>query len=139
MRLRKSGRPVYRFVEHTGEVELAIEAPTEEAVFGDALLALRELIDCGEEGRPARHDVDVSADDRALLLVEWLTALVFLAEVEEFVPERVAAFELSGDRLRATVDGRRARPAHLVKAVTLNSLEFGPENGGWHGRVVLDV
>jgi len=130
---------VYRFVDHTGEIELAIEASTEDGVFVEALLALRELIDCADGGRRARHEVDVSAGDRGLLLVEWLTALVFLAEVEGFVPERVAALELFGDRLCATVDGRRARPAHLVKAVTLNSLEFRPMNGGWHGRVVLDV
>ena len=130
---------VYRFVEHTGEVEVAIDASTEEAVFVEAMLAFRELIDDADDGWPARHVVDVSAGDRALLLVEWLTALVFLAEVERFVPEHVAVFELSGDRLRATVAGRRAQPLHLVKAVTLNNVEFRSENGSWHGRVVLDV
>jgi SHS2 domain-containing protein len=67
-------------------------------------------------------------------------ALVFLAEVEEFVPERVASFTLADGCLRATVEGRRGHPRHLVKAVTLNKLELGqPEGGRWHGRVVLDV
>ena len=74
-----------------------------------------------------------------MLLAEWLSELAYLVEVEEFVPERLTAFELTGDRLRATVEGHRDHPRHLVKAVTLNNLEFEQEGGIWHGRVVLDV
>lgn len=132
-------RPLHRFAEHTGEVELVLEAPTQVGVFEEALAALRELVDDTGDGTPARHVVAVSAGDRALLLVEWLAELVFLAEVESFVPDRVASFELAGGDLRATVEGRRGRPSHLVKAVTLNSLELRQEQGGWHGRVVFDV
>jgi SHS2 domain-containing protein len=130
---------MYRFVEHTGEVEVAIGAPTEAGVFEEALMAMGELIRHEPEGELLRREVDLSAGDRAALLVEWLSEFVFLAEVESFVPERVAAFELVGDRLRATVEGRLGRPSHLVKAVTLNSIELGQEEGTWHGRVVLDV
>jgi len=128
-----------RFVEHTGEVELAIEAPTEAAVFEEALAAVRELIGRDRGGEPVRHAIELAAPDRALMLVKWIDELVFLAETQDFVPERVAALELVDNRLRATVSGRRGRPAHLVKAVTLNSLEFRRLDGAWHGRVVLDV
>jgi SHS2 domain-containing protein len=34
----------YRWVEHTGELELAIDAPTERAVFEDGFEAMRELL-----------------------------------------------------------------------------------------------
>lgn len=131
---------MYRFVEHTGEVELVIEASSEAGVFEEALVALAELVGAEPEGPPVRHTVDVSAGDRALLLAEWLSEGVFLGEIERFVPERVASIELRDDRLHATIDGRRGHPSHLVKAVTLNSLEFFQrEDGAWHGRVVLDV
>lgn len=130
---------MYRFVEHTGEVEIAIAAPTEAGVFEEALMAVGELIRHEPEGELLRRAVDLSAGDRASLLVEWLSEFVFLAEVESFVPERVAAFELVDDRLRATVEGRLGRPSHLVKAVTLNNIELRQEDGTWHGRVVLDV
>jgi len=128
----------HRFVEHVGEVELELDAKTEAGIFEGALAAFEELVD-GVAGEPAQHEIELRAEDRAGLLVDWLSELVFLAEVEEFVPERVAAFELEGNRLHATVAGRRDRPRHLVKAVTLNSLEFERRAGTWHGRVVLDV
>lgn len=130
----------YRFVEHVGEVELHLAAESEAGIFEAALAAFADLVESGERGEPACHEVEVAAGDHALLLVDWLSELVFLAEVERFVPERIAAFALADDRLRATVTGHRDHPRHLVKAVTLNKLELAQQGGGvWHGHVVLDV
>lgn len=130
---------MFRWVDHTAELELEIEAPSEEAVFAEALAAFAEL--AGDvSGPPASREVEVAADDRALLLVEWLSELVYLSEVEELVPERIESLELEGGKLRATVQGRRGRPRHLVKAVTLHRLELKrDEDAGWRARLVLDV
>jgi SHS2 domain-containing protein len=130
---------VFRWVDHTSELELEIEAPSEEAVFSEALVALAELAG-DSRGPPVTRKVEVAADDRALLLVEWLSELVYLSELEELVPERIASLELTEGRLRATVQGHRGRPRHLVKAVTLHRLELtGDDDTGWRARVVLDV
>jgi len=43
----------YRWVEHTAEVELQIEAPSEKEIFADALRALRKLLADGPPGEPA--------------------------------------------------------------------------------------
>lgn len=108
-------------------------------VFAEALAAFAELVDEGR-GRSMSRDVEVEADDRAMLLVEWLSELVYLNEVERFVPERISSLELGAGRLQATVEGHRGRPRDLVKAVTLHRLELRPDdNVGWRARVVLDV
>jgi SHS2 domain-containing protein len=130
---------VHSFLEHTGEVELALEAPSEAALFAEALAALCELIGGDETGGPERRELELVASDRALLLADWLAELVFLAETEQFVAERVVTLTLAGLRLSATVEGRRGRPPHLVKAITLNGLDVRQEGGAWHGHVVLDV
>jgi SHS2 domain-containing protein len=130
---------MYRWVEHTAEIELRIEAPTEEALLADALAAFEELVGGDEEGVPARHEIVLAARDPAARLVAWLEELVFLAETEDFVPERAAMLELRDRELRAEVEGRRGRPSHLVKAVTYHSLDVSRRDDGWHARVVLDV
>lgn len=130
---------VYSWVEHTGELELRVEAPTEEQVFAESLAALGELLGEEPRGERARHELELAAPDRASLLVDWLNELVFLAEVDAFVPERVATIELREGGLRATVEGRRGSPSPLVKAVTYNHLDFSPRRGGWQAGVVLDV
>jgi SHS2 domain-containing protein len=129
---------VFRWLEHTGELELEIEAPTEAAVFVDALAAFVELV--GGSGIGAvKRTVELDADDGALLLADWLNELVYLLEVERFVPERISALELDRGKLRATIRGHEGDPPQLVKAVTLHRLDLREDEGTWHARVVLDV
>ncbi|MDQ3875509.1 MAG: archease [Actinomycetota bacterium] len=129
----------YTWIEHTAEVELAIEAASAAGVFVEATTALAELIARDPGGEAARREISLSAADRAALLADWLEELVFLADTEGFVPEGVASLELRGDSVRATVEGRIDRPAPLVKAVTYHRLEFAEDDGGARARLVLDV
>jgi SHS2 domain-containing protein len=131
----------YRWVEHTGELELEIDASTERGVFEDGFEAMRELLASDRtDGSPARQ-VALAARDRATLLADWLAELAFLAESEGLVPERLGSLELDAERARltATVEGSRGEPPHLVKGATYHRLSFEPTDGGWHATVVLDV
>ncbi len=130
---------MYRWIEHTGELELAIEAQSEAEIFAEALHALADLL--GEEpgGEPERRQISLAAADRAVLLAAWLDELVFLAETADLVPARIESLELGERSLEAVVAARRGRPPHLVKAVTYHRLGFARTDGGWHARAVLDV
>lgn len=130
---------VYEWVDHTAEVELRIEAPSEEGVFRDALAAFAELVEDEGGTQSAVYAIEVQAEDRPALLAEWLDELVYLADVEQFVPERVISLQLEGASLVASVHGRRGAPRPIVKAVTRHGLELSPVEGGWLGRVVFDV
>jgi SHS2 domain-containing protein len=128
---------MYRFVDHTAELELELEAESLEGAFEDALRAFAELAGPAEGEEIARQLV-VEANDLSALLAAWLDELVFLAETEGLVPER-ADLALDGLRLSALVHGHRGETRPLVKAVTLHRLRLRRENGVWKGRVVLDV
>lgn len=130
---------MYRWVEHTGELELEIVAADEAGVFDEATAAFRELVEHEPAAPPAAIEVELAAADRASLLAEWLSELVFRAETERFVPVRVAALDLTENAIRATVHGRTGDPPHLVKAVTYHRLEFEARDGNWEAHVVFDV
>ena len=132
---------MFRWVEHTAELELEIEAPSQADVFREALAAYAELVgDRNGQSPEVEEEIQVRADDDALLLAEWLGELIYLGETAGFVPERIGSLELDDGRLLARVAGYVGEPRHLVKAVTLHRLELRPEDdGGWHARVVLDV
>jgi SHS2 domain-containing protein len=104
---------MYRWVDHTGEMELEIEAPDEAAIFHDAVAALAELIAEEDSAEPASIELDVSARDRGALL--------------------------AGDRLVASVEGHRGDVAPLVKGVTYHRLRFERSGTGWKAGAVLDV
>jgi SHS2 domain-containing protein len=131
----------YRFVDHTAELQLELEAPSEEGVFREAVAALGELLsgDARLEGGEETRDLRVEATDDPALLAAWLEELVFLAETEGLVPVRVTQLDLVGSEVRAAVSFRRGSPAHLVKGVTYHDLALAREGGEWRARVVLDV
>ena len=132
----------FRWVEHTAELGLEVEATTREALFAEGFAAMAELLAEGAEdgGEPAAQAVTVAASDGATLLADWLAELAFLAETRGLVPERLEALALGDASLSAVVHGRIAHPDHLVKAVTYHrlALERG-SGGGWRGTVVFDV
>jgi SHS2 domain-containing protein len=131
---------VYRWVEHTGELELQIDAPTQREVFADALAAFAEIVGDGDGDDADRRDIALEAPGRDVILADWLNELVYLADADGFVPTRLAQLELADGGLRASVRGHRGRPTPLVKAASLHRLEYRPTpEGRWHARVVLDV
>ena len=129
----------YEWREHTAEIELVIDAPSEEAVFAQAADAFARLVELDAGGAPVAHDVAVDAADRAALLVAWLDELVYLADIEGFVADRVEGLRIRAGGLDATLVGRRTTVDPLVKAATYHRLVFEREKGRWHARVVLDV
>jgi SHS2 domain-containing protein len=128
---------MYRFVEHTAELELEIEASSPEGVLTEALHAYAELAGAGE-GETVERRVEVTASDLPALLAAWLDELVFVTETESLLPD-TAQITIEDGRVTGVLHGRRGEPRPLVKAVTLHRLRFRRENGVWRGRVVLDV
>jgi SHS2 domain-containing protein len=129
----------YRWIAHTGELEMELEASSEVGLFEAGFEAMRELLTDGEPGGRLEIPVELAGVDRAALLADWLGELAFLAETRGLVPERLASLELIEGGLRARVEGRKGQPAHLIKAATYHRLLFDQGNGGWRARVVLDV
>lgn len=135
----------HEWVEHTGELELSLGAPSPEGLFAAGAAALAELL-AEHEAEADRSDaaklalaVSVSAPDQVTLLAEWLSELAYHAESSGLVPERIDRLELAGTSLEATVAARKGTPPHLVKAVTYHRLAMWSEAGRWRARVVFDV
>lgn len=156
------GGSVYRWLDHTAELELELEAATERDILSDALEALRELLEgdetavladaddvrierravrasAGENYRIERRAVRATAGDRPALLAAWLEELLFLSESDGFIPLSVERLSLEDDALAAIVCGRVGEPRPLVKAVTYHRLQFKPSERGYRARVVFDV
>ena len=129
----------YRWVDHTAELELRLDCPTEIAVFEDALTALAELVADGARHGRVSFEVAIEAPDRAALLAAWLDELLFRAETEDLIPERVERLRLDDGVLHATVAAVRGRPRHLVKGVTYHRLSLERVDGRYGATVVLDV
>lgn len=131
---------MHRWIDHTAELEVELTAPTAEAVFGEAVAAIAELLGAAAAGSAAgTRIVEVEAGDRAALLAAFVEELVFLAESERLIATGVRDVVLGASRVRAEVEVVEGDPPHLVKAVTYHRLAFERDGTGYRATAVLDV
>jgi SHS2 domain-containing protein len=132
----------HELADHTSEIVLRLHATTFRELIVEAARGFADLVPDRLLGapEPAPRDVSVPSTDRAAALVGWLNELVYLAEVESWVPATVERVDEGPEGLRIRASGRRlADPFVLVKAATLHGavLREGPE--GFRAEVTLDV
>lgn len=130
---------MYRWVDHTAEVELEIDAASEPEVLEEAMRALAELLGIEAARGEERRTITLQAGDRPALLATWIEELAFLAESQGFVATHIAELDLQPASLTAEVAGVLDEPPPLVKAVTYHRLTFEPSGEGYVARVILDV
>lgn len=134
--------PRYRFVEHTGEVELHVEADTLASLFEEAAHGLADLLADDAGGPPSGPEerVTLTGTDPEHLLVDWLNELVYRGEVDKRVYGDVRIERLGEHELEAKIRGREPRsPRTAVKAATWHALRIRPVEHGFEATVVLDV
>jgi SHS2 domain-containing protein len=141
-RAMTASKPRHRFVEHTGELELRVDAPDLASLFEEAARALADVMaeDAGGPPTAAPERITLAATDREELLLDWLNELVYRADVGKRVYADVRVERVEGGRLEAVVKGREpAAPRTAVKAATWHRLRIADVPGGLEATFVLDV
>lgn len=131
--------------EHEADMGLRAQAGSREALFEAMGEALTAVVTSPERVRPSVElAVHCEAPDDALLLVDWLNALIYEMATRRmlFSDWRVS---LDGHRLAARVwgeevDRHRHEPAVEVKGATYTALKMQHLPGGeWVAQCVVDV
>ena len=139
----------FEFLEHTADAYIAAYGATMEEAFGNAALAMFEVMTDTQKISPTHKDtVQVEAEDEYALLYSWLEALLVKFEVNGmlFSKFEVAAIKETdeGYRLKATVWGEKFDAAKHpqkvgVKAVTYHQMEIIKENEKATLMFILDI
>jgi SHS2 domain-containing protein len=135
-------RSRHRFGDHTGEVEMTVEADSVPVLFEEAARGLAGLLADDSTGPATQPDerVALSSTDREALLVEFLNELLYRGEVNKCVYGDVRVEHVDDRTLEATIRGREPRaPRTAVKAATWHGVRIRPLEGGVEATVVLDV
>jgi SHS2 domain-containing protein len=139
----------FEFLEHTADVYIAAHGATMEEAFGNAALAMFEVMTDAEKIAPAhREAVEVEAEDEYALLYSWLEALLVKFEVNGMVYSKFDVHQIKenkdGFKLKATVYGEKYDPQKHpqkvgVKAVTYHQMEFIKEMEKFTLMFILDI
>jgi SHS2 domain-containing protein len=135
----------YRFLPHTADLIVELEAPTIEGLFVEATTVSRSLLagDTPVAGVEQRQ-ISLSATSAEELILRFVREIFTEFQLDTFVPaaleqlsitETGASVLLSGERF----DPARHEPQPEVKAVTRHQLVVEETANGWRAVMVLDL
>jgi SHS2 domain-containing protein len=135
----------FRFLNHTGDLGIEIYGETLEGLFENAGQAFFHVITDPSRVREAvEKRIILDYDNLETLMVDWLSQLLYLHDVEGLLLRRFEVSDLGNGRFEARIwgegfcDGRHVIRRE-VKAVTFHQLEVKQEQGRWRARVILDL
>jgi len=135
----------FEFFEMTADEGLRAWGNSMGEAFVNAARGMFDLMVDSHGLRPLySRQIKVEAKDREALLVAWLSELLYLYEVEGFLPVEYGIVDLNEQRLEANLRGDMLDPDRhclkgLVKAATYHLLEVKETEGRWQVQLVLDV
>ena len=137
--------PAWEHVEHDADIGLRATADSRATLFETMAQALTAVItDPAGVERLETVEVACEAPDDALLLVDWLNAIVFEMATRRMLfsgfEVTLDGHQLSGTLSGESVDRARHRPVVEVKGATYTALSFDKDaDGRWHAECVVDV
>ena len=140
----------YEFLYHIADAKFRAFGLTIEEAFENAALALfNVMIDTSNLKASEERRVELTSPDIKMLLVDWLSELLYLFEVDEIIfsefriekIEKVEeGFSLKGIASGVPIDLSNHKFDTQVKAVTLHELEVEQdETGRFRVQVVVDT
>jgi SHS2 domain-containing protein len=136
----------YRVFDHTADLGVEITGATPEELYAGSAFALFDLLTDLSSVRAGRsREIDVSGENPADLLVNFLREILYAWNGEGFLMKSCFVRQVTPKRLKAVLKGEpfdssRHKILKEIKAVTYHQVSVlqTPE-GGWGARVVFDV
>jgi len=137
--------PGWSHFEHDADIGLCATSATREGLFEEIGRALTAVVTDPVDVRLEETvDVHCEATDDALLMVDWLNALIYEMATRRMVFGKWRV-NLRGTILDAYVEGEaldrdRHKPVVEIKGATYTALAVErDESGNWYGQCVVDV
>ncbi len=135
---------ITRFLPHTADVSVEVEAPTKRALFIEFARALTDLMVEGEVRLSHQEATSIVAADQPALLVCFLNELIYLWEDRCFLMREARFDEWKRLSVQVVFFGETFRPdrhrlSHEVKAATYHELKLVRIGRLWRGQVLFDV
>lgn len=139
----------YEYLEHTADIKFLAYGRTLEEVFENAALAMFNIIiDTGKVSGEMAREVFLKSSDLESLLVDWLSELLYLFEVDEIIFRKFQVKEIKEEGSEYSINARASGEEFYseslpfeteIKAVTYNQLEIKRTADGWKAQVVVDI
>ena len=130
-------------LSHTADVRIRVQAESAEHLFSDAFLALMQTVFGNDRRGGTTRQVRVESGDRESLLLDFLSEVLFICEVDGLVFSR-AEITLDANTLTAMLEGEpfdrsRHSSGTEVKGISYSGLAIVQDADGYRADILFDV
>jgi SHS2 domain-containing protein len=135
----------FEVVDHTADIGIVAYGADIKQVFANAALGLFNLMaDLDDFKEDLQRELELSAEDVEVLLVEWLNELIYIFDVEHIIFKRFEIERLTSTQIKARCFGEKIKPGQHklkreIKAATYHMLRISKEDGGYKVQVIFDI
>jgi SHS2 domain-containing protein len=141
------GKKMKRFevLDHTADIGLIVYGEDLKSLFENAGKAFFHLItDLKKVRLRTEKRIEIRKESLERLMVDWLTELLYLHEVENLLFKEFKVESVGEEGLRARVKGEAFQEGvHMiktgVKAVTYHQIEVRKRKEGWRAQIIFDL
>ncbi len=135
----------FEVLNHTADIGLIVYGKDLKSLFENAGKAFFHLItDLKKVRLRTEKRIEIRKESLERLMVDWLTELLYLHEVENLLFKEFKVESVGEEGLRARVKGEAFQEGvHMiktgVKAVTYHQIEVRKRKEGWRAQIIFDL
>jgi SHS2 domain-containing protein len=135
----------FEVLDHTADIGIIVYGKDLKTLFENAGEAFFHLItDMKRVRRRVRRRVEIGKEGLERLMVDWLSELLYLHDVENLLFKAFKVESVGENGLKAIVKGEPFQEGvHVIKAelkaVTYHRIEVRKENGNWRAQIIFDL
>ncbi len=135
----------FEILDHTADIGIIAYGEDLKTLFQNAGRVFFHLItDLRKVKRRAERRINIEGESLDRLMVDWLSELLYLHDVENLLFKEFKVESVGEDGLKAVAKGEPFQEGgHAIKteikAVTYHRIEVRQEKGYWRAQVILDL
>jgi SHS2 domain-containing protein len=131
----------YEEVEHTADIAIRVWGQSLGELFANAAYGMAsQLTEIEDVELTMQTEIELEAQDVEMLLVDWLSELLYLGEREDVAFVAFDISEVTPHKLRAVARGGPiVQHQGHIKAVTFSELDVRETEQGYETIIVFDV
>jgi SHS2 domain-containing protein len=131
----------YEILEHKADLKIRAFGKTKEELFENATVGMFEVAGYQGEGKKIKKEIKISSPDLSSLLVDFLSEVLYLSEVNREVYHNVRFKNFTNKNIEGILFGKKLkRIGVVIKGVTYHDLDVHQKKDKtWEATVLLDI
>jgi SHS2 domain-containing protein len=134
----------FEILEHKADLKIRVFGKDLKELFENAMIGLFESAQYESETKPTekiKREIKISSSDLPSLLVDFLSEVLYLSEVNQEVYNKIMVKKLDEKNIEGILSGKKLkRMGVVIKGVTYHDLDIHQkEEGSWEATILFDI